>query len=153
MPDTAEAIAADLAANRGIARNRTDKTTASAAEAASQFASVLQDAAVAPDPDARADAATARRSAAWDDFSRHPLLGSSEDGYPVVGETEEELALTWANAAQFAASHGQDMENASSIQTRLPVHDGVMGAKIGYRLATAVQLTGMTPIVDSDRTG
>ena len=153
MRSAAETIASNLATTRDLARAQADKSAAAAAAASAQFATILADNAVAQTSNAPSDAATVRHSAAWEDFFSRPVIGTSEDGLPIVGETEEELALTRANATRYAASHGQDSDNPSCIQTRLPVHDGVMGTKIGYRLATAVQLTGMTPIVDSDLTG
>ena len=149
--------AADAASSLAsfIARARASTQNVSQTAASSPFTLDASDQETATAANTVNSPVTASRnnSAAWEDFYSHPVIGTSEDGLPIVGETEKELALTWTNATRYAASHGQDMDNTSCIQTRLPVHDGVMGTKIGYQLATAVQLTGMTPIVDSDLTG
>ncbi|OLN28623.1 hypothetical protein DVDV_1498 [Desulfovibrio sp. DV] len=135
---SADSIASTLALARDIAPARTGKAAGTAAS--SPFASVLADNAVAAAPDAPTAATGSRHSAAWEDFYSHPVIGTSEDGLPIVGETEAELANTRATYAKVAAAHGLDPQPAATIQARLPVTDGLLGPKLGYHQVTLMQL-------------
>ena len=133
---SAGSIASTLAAARDIAPARTGKTAGAAAS--SQFASLLADNAADTTP--QTNTTTSRHSAAWEDFYSHPVIGTSEDGLPIVGETEAELATTQATYAKIAAAHGLDPQPAATIQARLPVTDGLLGPKLGYHQVTIMQL-------------
>jgi hypothetical protein len=87
---------------------------------------------------------------AQQDFYSHPLLGYEEDGYPVVGETEQECCDAIADLTQRAVDRGQDADDLHFILAKYSVHDGFLGPKLGYQMRTAVELTGMTPQHDTD---
>jgi hypothetical protein len=140
MRTNAETIAGSLAAARDIAPARSDQTARAAAAAATQFADILTDTAAAQVADTSTDAAPARHSAAWEDFYSHPVIGVSDDGLPIVGETEAERAKTLATYAKIATAHGLDPQPTMTIQARLPVTDGLMGPKLGYHQVTLAQL-------------
>ncbi|KHK02752.1 hypothetical protein [Desulfovibrio sp. TomC] len=137
MLATADAIASTLATARDLARTEPNNT---AAASASQFAAVLADNALAAAPDTQANATTTGRSAAWEDFYSHPVIGTSEDGLPIVGETEAELANTQAVYAKMATAHGLDPQPTATLQARMPVTDGLLGPKLGYHQMTALAL-------------
>ena len=135
---SADSIASTLASARDIAPARPGKTAG--ASTSSPFASVLADNAVAAAPDTQTAATAGRPSTAWEDFYSHPVIGASEDGLPIVGETEAERAATQATYAKIAAAHGLDPQPAATIQARLPVTDGLLGPKLGYHQVTLMQL-------------
>ncbi|MHC1789708.1 hypothetical protein [Solidesulfovibrio sp.] len=158
MHSSADSLAVRLAANRSLSQGaghpqrrasagpgRADQIARAAAESRSQFAAALaQNAAAAPTVQ---ETAASRHSAAWEDFFSHRQIGTSEDGYPIVGETEAELAKTLATYARIAEAKGFSPEPTETVQARVPVYDGLMGPQLGYHQVTLVRLPfPLTPV-------
>lgn len=139
MRTNAETIAGSLAAARDIAPARSDQTARAAAAAATPFAAILKDTAAAQAIDTSTDAAPARHSAAWEDFTATRSSASATTGCP-LSKTEAELTKTLATYAKIATARGLDPQPTTTIQARLPVTDGLMGPKIGYHQVTLAQL-------------
>jgi len=150
MHTSADAFAASLAANRNagsrlgrssaVGPNQSGKTGATPAGFQSQFESALAPAAASTHAAPAPAAAAGNRSAAWEDFFSHPVIGTSEDGLPIVGETEAELAKTLANYTRIAEAQGFSPQPTETVQARMPVYDGLIGPQLGYHQVTLVRL-------------
>lgn len=101
---------------------------ASAPTTAADFAAALENR-VAPK-------ASSGHSAAWEDFFSRQQIGTSDDGLPIMAETEAEKAASEANYARFASSRGLDPTPTTTATARMPVYDGMMGPTLGYKEST-----------------
>jgi len=120
-------INADVLSARLEAASRRQEAAANPA-AAADFAATLESR-VAPK-------ASSGHSAAWEDFFSRRQIGTSDDGLPVMAETEAEKAASLANYARFASSRGLDPTPTSTAVARMPVYDGMMGPTLGYKEST-----------------
>jgi len=80
-------------------------------------------------------------------FLDHVVIGRM-DGLPVIEETPEEEAKAVNDLMDWAESRGQNMEETTFIKGNTPVFDEKTGAKIGYRIVTAMSLP-MPPLCDA----
>jgi hypothetical protein len=123
-------IAQALAARFQTAPAR--QAAAAASTPATDFAATLEKSA--------AREASSGHSAAWEDFFSRRQIGTSDDGLPIVAETEAECAAGLQNYARIAALQGLDPTPTTTVKARLPVHDGLMGPTLGYKECTLYQL-------------
>lgn len=120
-------VNADVLSARLEAASRRQEA-ASGPTSAGDFAAALESR-VAPK-------AASGHSAAWEDFFSRRQIGTSDDGLPIMAETEAEKAATVANYARFASSRGLDPTPTTTAIARMPVYDGMAGPTLGYKEST-----------------
>jgi hypothetical protein len=120
-------VHADILSARLEAASRRQEA-APAPTAAADFAAALESR-VAPK-------ASGGHSAAWEEFFSRRQIGTSEDGLPIMAETEAEKTASLRNYARFAASQGLNPTPTTTAIARMPVSDGMMGPTLGYKECT-----------------